>query len=174
MTNGAAVAIAIVSAVAAQPAAIDLVVVIDSDSPVENRATGDRLRDAALDGFDTRGGVAAFELTERGTSEIPSLNRDAIRDLHFTGAPRIYSGISLSVNEASEILRKNEPVREEVIRRSCPQQSVRDCGGAVHAAAMALVQDIDAAAARKGRALAGVVRSTRAKTLAGELAEHGN
>jgi len=151
------------TAVVAQPAAIDLVVIVDSDSPVLQAADADRLREAALAGVASRERLASFQLTGRGTTVVPSLDPETLRNLHFEPAAYAYSGISMSVNEAAEILRGNEPVLADLIRRSCTQAA--GCAGAVHAAAIAQSDDIDNAARQKRRALGEVARRTRARTI---------
>jgi hypothetical protein len=159
----AAVLAATAAVVFAQPASTDLVVLIDSDSPVASADRADRLRESALAGFDARPGLASFELTERGTSAIPSLHPDTLRDLHFQPSARVYSGVSMTVNEAAEILRRNEPVLADVTSRTCADSG--SCAGVVHAAALALIDDIDTIAGRKLRAFGEVARSTRARTI---------
>jgi hypothetical protein len=152
-----------VTAGLAQPVPTDLVVIIDSDSPVAQGETADRLRDAALAALDPNLRVASYQLTTGATTTIPSLDSETLRSLHFEPLQRTYSGVSMTITEAVEIQRGNEPVREDIVRRSCPQRT--GCSGLVHAAAVALVDDTDAAAAKKMHAIGEIVRSTRAKTL---------
>jgi hypothetical protein len=161
----AALAVTTAVVTAAQPAVPETAILFDSDSPVASTELVDRLRDAALAGFEARPALTLFQLTARSVTEIPGQAPDTLRALHFESPSSTYSGISLSVNEAFEILRRNEPVREDVIRRACGPQRERDCGGAVHAAAAALVKDVDAGTTRKIRLLVEFARATRARSL---------
>ncbi|MGH7804863.1 MAG: hypothetical protein ACREQJ_10985, partial [Candidatus Binatia bacterium] len=82
----------------------------------------------------------------------------------MTPARRRYGSVSLSGVEAGEILRGNEAVRDQAIARECGVQA--RCGGAVHAAAIAMVADLQLATERSLQALlAADIGSMRGATL---------
>jgi len=146
-----------------QPDTADVALVIDSDSPVAQGDRADRLRDAAVAGLGAGQRVAPFQLTEHGITAIPDLDPGTLRDLHFELRPRQYSGVSMTISEAAEILRRNEPVLQDVVQRACGDNP--GCAGLVHAAAEACMNDIDAITASKVRALGDAARAARARTI---------
>jgi hypothetical protein len=149
---------------AAQPASTDLALIIDSDSPIAETEAADRSVRAALAGIGRDAAVISFQLTARGAHRIPGEGLD-VPLVHFESVPQRYAGAALTLAEASDILRNNEAVRDAVIRRECAGRSSRECNGAVHAAAIALVEDTDSATAQKIRSSAEVARTTRARTI---------
>jgi hypothetical protein len=150
---------------AAQPVGTDLALIIDSDSPVAEAEAADRYVRAALAGIGRDAAVVSFQLTARGSRGVPGEGLDVLPLVHFEWTQPQYAGIAVTLAEASDILRNNEAVRDAVIRRACAGQSPRECNGAVHAAAVALVEDTDAATAQKVRSVAEVARTTRARTI---------
>ena len=154
-----------VALAAAQPAGTDLALIIDSDSPVAGTDAADRYVRAALAGIGRDAAIVSFQLTARGSRRIPGEGVAVLPLVHFESAPQRYAGAALTLAEASDILRNNEAVRDAVIRRECAGQSSRDCNGAVHAAAIALVEDTDTATALKLRSVADIARTTHAKTI---------
>ena len=150
---------------AAQPAGTGLALIIDSDSPVAEAAAADRYLRAALAGIGRDAAVVSFQLTARGSHRIPGEGLDVLPLVHFEPVAQRYAGAALTLAEASDILRNNEAVRDAVIRRECAGRSSRDCNGAVHAAAIALVEDADSATAHKIQSAAEVARTTRATTI---------
>jgi hypothetical protein len=160
-----AVATALALAVpSAQPAA-DLVLVIDSDSPVGDLAAADRLIAAAVSGVDRDRAVISFQLTARGASRIANCDERVVPLVHFESPAAASGRVTMSVVEASEILRKNEALRDTVIRRACGVEPSGGCAGAVHATAIANIEDADAAAIQKVRSLAEIARTTRGRTI---------
>jgi hypothetical protein len=157
----AAVAVAGVVGVSSQPPVDRIVVIIDADSPVENVAVADRIRGAALGGAEMD--ALVFQLTSLGVQFVP--DRDtAVDGIPFAFQPRTYNGVTLNISEASEILRNNEAVRDAVINRGC-QGDAAGCGGAVHAAAIALIHDTEEDTAGKIRRVIEVCRTTRPRTV---------
>ena len=79
-------------------------------------------------------------------------------------ARRRYGSVALSVAEAGEILRGNEAVRDQTIARECGAQG--RCGGAIHAAAIAMVADVQRTTERSLQALLSAdIGSMRGTTL---------
>jgi len=146
---------------AAQPASDRLAVFIDSDSPVQSAADAGRIRDAALGG----GSIDAlfFQLTSSGVTPVPDRDR-AVDGIRFDHRQRTYNGVTLTVAEALEILRNNEAVRDAVINRGCGGQA-EGCGGAVHAAAIALIDDTEQDTAHKLQSLLETCRTSRMRTV---------
>lgn len=146
--------------IVAQPASDRLAVFIDSDSPVRSAADAGRIRDAALTGgsFD----ALFFQLTSSGVKSVPDRDR-AVDSIPFDNQHRTYNGVTLTVSEASEILRNNEAVRDAVINRGCGGQA-EGCGGAVRAAAIALIDDTERDTARKLQGLIETCRASRVRT----------
>lgn len=142
----------------------DLAVVIDFDSPVANAEQATILRERALGDIDEHAQPFYFELTARSIRAVPETARQSFRSIPFSFRPPTFSGLSLSFVEASEILRKNESVRDTVIGR-CAATGTPDCGGVVHGAAIRLVADTEAASALKVRHLVEAAKSSRAKAL---------
>ena len=135
--------------------------IIDADSPVENVAVADRIRSAALGGAEMD--ALFFQLTSLGVRPAP--NRDtAVDSVPFAFQPRTYNGVTLSMSEASEILRNNEAVRDAVINRGC-RGDAAGCGGAVHAAALALIHDTEEDTAGKIRRVIETCRTTRPRSV---------
>ncbi len=66
-------------------------------------------------------------------------------------ARRRYGSVALSAAEAGEILRGNEAARDQAIARECGVQG--RCGGAIHAAAIAMVADVQRTTERSLQAL---------------------
>jgi len=142
----------------------DIVVVIDVDTPAANPENSRRLRERALAGTERDGHPVYFELTAGAIRRVPDEARDSFRGSKLPlQPPPTYNGVSLSFTEAAEILRKNDAVRDTVIRRACPTSG--DCGAAVHAAALALISDTEAASVTKLQHLASLVREHSATTL---------
>jgi hypothetical protein len=148
-----------------QPGREPVVVIVDTDGPVANAETSARLREQALARVERYGLPVYFDLTADAITPVPDNAGESFRRATFTFQPPIYAGVSLSFGEASEILRKNEAVRDAVIRRECSTSPASDCGGAVHAAATTLVTDTEGASSRKLRRLAATATSRRAATL---------
>lgn len=146
---------------APDPARIALI--LDSDSPVADRGVASRLRDVAVGGLEGPQRPPSFQLTSQGLSSIPPGAVRALEAVPLASEAPVYAGVSLSIGEAFDILRKNEAVRDTVIRRTCGARG--NCGAAVHAAATALLDDADAAATRKVRALLDVGRTAHARTI---------
>jgi len=164
--RAALVATALTAAVAAaQPTAPSVALIIDADSPVADATDADRLLSAALTEVARDAAVVSFQLTARESRRIPGDAGDTLPLVHFDPPSPQYAGIALSLTEAADILRHNEAVRDAVIRRACAGQTARDCAGAVHAAAIAAVDDADAAVTHKVRAIAEIARTTRAQTI---------
>ncbi len=135
--------------------------IIDADSPVENVAVADRIRGAALGGAEMD--AHFFQLTSLGIQSVP--NRvTALDSIPFAFQPRTYNGVTLNMSEASEILRNNEAMRDTVINRVC-QGDAAGCGGAVHAAAVALIHDTEEDTAGKIRRVIETCRTTRPRTV---------
>jgi hypothetical protein len=153
------------AAPSAQPSSTDLVIVIDTDSPIADVNAADRLVKAAVEGFDQPRTTISYQLTSRGASRIPDGDGSVIPLVHFDNRRPASERVSMTVFEASEIVRKNEATRDAVIRRECGEQPAPECGGAVHARAIAAVEDADAAALTKARALAEIARTTHARTI---------
>ena len=160
----ATVVIASVVGVSDQDSIDRLAVIIDADSPVENAGVADRIRKAALGGRGISPAPTYFHLTARGTQEVPDQD-SAIGLVRFDFRPPTLAGVSLSFAEASEILRNNEAVRDAVIRRACGGGKVGNCGGAVHAAAIAMIEDTEDTSASKIRYVVSVCRATGARTV---------
>jgi len=145
---------------AAQPASDRVAVFVDSDSPVRSAADAGRIRDAALGGgsFD----AMFFQLTSSGVKSVPDRDR-AVDSIPFDHQQRTYNGVTLTGAEAAEILRNNEAVRDAVINRGCGGQAA-GCGGAVRAAASALIDDTEQDTARKLQSLIETCRTNRVRT----------
>ncbi|HEY7059698.1 MAG TPA: hypothetical protein VH458_24350 [Vicinamibacterales bacterium] len=144
-----------------QPAAEGPAMFIDSDSPVQNAADAGRIRAAALAGGSTD--ARFFQLTSRSVQAVPDRDR-AVDSIPFEIRQHAYNGVTLTVSEASEILRKNESVRDAVINRVCGRVT-GGCAGAVHAAAIALIQDTNADTSSKIRSLVETCRTHRLRTV---------
>jgi hypothetical protein len=143
----------------------ELALVIDVDSPVANAERATRLREQALADINGPAHPVYFELTAQSIRAVPETSSDSFRKIPFSFVPPTFSGVSLTFAEASEILRKNEAVRDTVIRRVCRTSNARECGGMVHGAATMLVAETETASARKVRHLVEAATSTRARTL---------
>jgi hypothetical protein len=129
---------------ASQPEPDALAVVVDSDAPVTDAGTALLVRERALSLVELHGRAGYFDLTATSLTRVDDDQAGSFRRTPFnTQTPR-YAGVSLSVGEASEILRKNEAVRDTVIHRECSARAITDCGGAVHAAATTLLSDTEA------------------------------
>jgi hypothetical protein len=142
----AAVAIG-ASALTSQAPRTEVSVIVDADALVANAETTARLREHALAEVERYGHAVYFELNANAIRPVPADEADSFRRAVLPFQPSSYNGVSLTFAEAIEILRKNEAVRETVIRRECPMSG--DCGGDVHAAAIAMVNDTEVASARK-------------------------
>ncbi len=140
------------------PASNDMVVIVDANSPIANGEVASRLRERALADFQRGRHVIYFELTSGSITPVPESAAESFRQTSFTLTPPKYSGVSLSFNEAVEILRGNESVRDSVIRRECRASTLRSCGAGVPAAAKRLVADMEGASGRKLKHLIGVAR----------------
>jgi len=148
-----------------QPAREPVVVIIDSDGPAASAEASARLRDQALTDVDRDDHPVYFDLTSDAITPVPDSAGESFRRAAFQYRLPIYAGVSLSFDEASEILRRNEAVRDTVIRRECSRSAATDCGGAVHTAATALITDTEAASSRKLRHLVDTATSRRGATL---------
>ena len=139
--------------------------ILDSDGPVADADASARLRALALARVERYGRPVYFDLTADAITPVPDSAGESFRSAIFTFRPAMYAGVTLSFGEASEILRKNEAIRDAVIVRECAARPASDCGGAVHIAATTLVRDTESASARKLRNVAATVASLRASTL---------
>ena len=146
----------------AQPEREPVVVVVDSDGPVANADTSARLRAQALARVERYGPAAYFDLTADAITAVADDAVESFRGATFAFRTPMYAGVSLSFNEASDILRKNEAVRDAVIARECRARPAGDCGGAVHIAATTLVTDTEAASRRKLRHVLATAAARRA------------
>ena len=159
-----ATALTLWTSVVAQPTR-PLVVVIDSNSPIQDANRANELLDLATE----HAGVPIYQLTTLGTRRLSVFDIDPTatpsRVAPFSFQPSTYGFVSLTVLEASEILRGNESVRDEVIRRTCRNRPERDCGAAVHVGALALLRDIDSETAKKIRAVTDIAATSQAKTV---------
>ncbi len=153
-----------VAGIEAQPR-VPVVVILDSDGPVADAESSARLRGQALARVERYGRPVYFDLTADAITPVPDSAGESFRSASFTFRPPIYNGVSLSFGEASEILRKNETVRDAVIVRECAARPASDCGGAVHSAATTLVKDTESASARKLRQVVATATSQRAATV---------
>lgn len=130
-----------------------LIVVIDGDAPAADPAGAARLRETVLQQVDPTGAAEYFEMTSTGLVTVAADMAGEFRRTVFTVTPPTYSGVSITYPESVEVLRGNEALRDAVIARRCP--SDRDqCGGHVHAAAVAEARRAETTSARKLRALA--------------------
>src|SRR5262245_49582681 len=130
-------------ALLAQSPGAGLAIVIDSDSPIADAREADRLIEAALAGMGGDRAAVTFELTADGIRRLPAEGANALPIVHFVPRPPRHGSLALTVSEASDILRKNEAVRDGVIRRECGDPPAPECAGAVHASAIALIEDTD-------------------------------
>jgi hypothetical protein len=144
-----------------QPAVTDVAVIVDSDAPVANAGASARLREHALADVERYGRPAYFDLTASAITRVPENAGDSFRRATFAFQPPTYAGVSISFDEASEILRKNEAVRDAVIRRECVTSPDAGCGAAVHAAATTLAAETELASSRKLRHLVETATSVR-------------
>jgi lambda repressor-like predicted transcriptional regulator len=152
------------SALWSQGPRADVAAIIDVDAPVANAENSTRLRERALADAERDGHPVYFELTADAIRPVQDEARDSFRSSKLPiHPPPAYNGVSLSFTEAAEILRKNEAVRDTVIRRACPTSG--ECGAAVHAAALALTRDTEVASAAKLQHLANFARQQPATTL---------
>ena len=154
-----------VAGIQAQPARESVVVILDSDGPVADADASARLRALALARVERYGRPVYFDLTADAISPVPDSAGESFRSAIFTFRPAMYAGVTMSFGEASEILRKNEAIRDAVIVRECAARPASDCGGAVHIAATTLVRDTESASARKLRNVVATVTSLRGSTL---------
>ncbi len=161
--------IALVVAVAVGPTAQSqsgaAVLVIDSDAHVSDATAAVALRDRVASVIEAHGPVAYFDLSASSLSRVPGDETQSFRRTRFTVLAPAYGGISLSLHEALEILRKNEAVRDSVIQRECAGRRTPDCGGAVHAAAIARADDTDAASRAKLQRVTEFARTAGARVL---------
>jgi hypothetical protein len=142
----------------------DVAVILDVDAPLADPENSTQLRERALADVERNGHPVYFELTAGAIRSVPDEARESFRSSKLPiPSPPAYNGVSLSFPEAAEILRKNEAVRDTVIRRACPTSG--DCGAAVHAAALALTRDTEVASATKLQHLASLARQQPATTL---------
>ena len=142
-----------------------LMVVVDAHSPIEDANRANELLDLATRAV----GVPMYQLTTDGTHSLTVFDIDPAavpsQVTPFAFEPPTYGFVSLTLNEAAEILRGNEAVRDGVILRTCRNRSQRDCGGAVHAAAVALLRDAESETAKKIRAVTELAASRRAESI---------
>ena len=142
----------------------DVAVILDVDAPLADPENSTQLRERALADVERNGHPVYFELTAGAIRSVSDEARESFRSSKLPiPPPPAYNGVSLSFTEAAEILRKNEAVRDTVIRRACPTSG--DCGAAVHAAALALTRDTEVASATKLQHLASLARQQPATTL---------
>lgn len=151
------------AALQSQPRAREVLVIVDADAPAASAEGSARLRERVLSDVDRYGRPVYFELTSDRMRPVPEDAADSFRRAVIPFEAPTYGGVSLTFAEAVEILRKNEALRESVIRRECPVSA--DCGGAVHAAALAVVSDTEAASAKKLRHLVELATSRRGTTM---------
>jgi hypothetical protein len=143
----------------------DVAVVIDAHASAADPARAATLRAQTLDAIEAGGRTVFLELGVDRIVEVAADSSPAFRQTVFAHRRPTYGGISLSVTEATEILRRNEAVRDAVIARECAGSAARDCGGAVHAAAVALAADTEADTAAKLERLTETAISTRPRVL---------
>lgn len=117
-------------------------VVIDSGTPVGNRLVTIGTLQRLLAGLDDAGGVACFDMQAKGIEMMSNCAMESYAQSLFPEDRPRYSGVSLTLAEASAIQARNEAVRDGVINRECSDAAgAGQCGGRVHAAAVALIED---------------------------------
>jgi len=127
------------------------VLVIDLGSPLAPTAMPLLMR--LVDDAEVRGlrllRLSADSLTPMATDQM----RHEVANF-TTEAARTYGTITMGASEAAEIVRGNEARRDEVITRECKSRPRAECGGAVHAAALAAIADIQDSTERRLRIFA--------------------
>lgn len=136
-------------------------VVIDATAESADAADSTRLRQQSLEGIAGPGSIY-FELTPDTARRVPDDERDAFSRTTFDVRGPRYNGLALTVNEAVEILRGNESLRDGIIARECGNPTRPDCGGWVRAAATARVAEAEAASRKKLRRLVETLRANPA------------
>jgi hypothetical protein len=135
----------------AQPSPDALVFVVDSEERLDDAATSLRMQVLA-DAHRRAAGASFVDLTSAAVKPVPDSARDSFfLTLSSEKGRNRDPGVSVSFTEAVEILRRNEAVRDAVIRRECGATPPSSCGGSVHVAAATLVSDVEQASARKLR-----------------------
>jgi hypothetical protein len=117
-------------------------VAIDAVTPVRDRNGAIMLVEKLLARLEARGEVACFDLQAKGAEMLSSCAIESYGENLFPQEQRRLSAVSLTLREASEIERRNEAVRDRVIDRECSgQPRSSQCGGTVHASAIALLEN---------------------------------
>jgi len=129
----------------------ELVVIVDADVPAVVAQSAARLRHLALGDIDRYGHARYFRLRAQSIDAISDAEVDSFRRTVFSVQAPAYNGVAVTFAEAFEILRKNEAVRDAVVRRECAASRASDCAGTVHAAALGVVADTEASSAGKLR-----------------------
>ncbi len=133
-----------------EPAAVPAVaVVIDATAEAADASASTRLRVRLVEALDPRAAAAYVSLTPDAIRAIPEPERDSFRRTTFANALPRYNGVALTVDDAVEILRGNEAVRDAIIQRECAASPRLECGGSVRAAATERAADAEEATRRK-------------------------
>ena len=148
-----------------QPPLEGVAVIVDSDAPVANAEESARLRESTLADVERYGRPVYFNLTADSIDSVPEDAGGSFRRTAFAFRWPTYGGVSLSFDEAVEILRRNEAVRDAVIGRECSTPPAGNCARAVHVAATRLAADTEAASGRKLRRLVDTATSRRPATV---------
>lgn len=139
-----------------EPGPSAVVVLVDTDGPVADPVAAAHLREHVLGDLDLHTDPLYYDLRATTLSLVSTDARDSFRRTIFTFEPPSYGGISVSFVEATEIFRKNEAVRDSVIRRECARVRLDSCGGAVHQAAMLVLAETETTSGRKLQSIADV------------------
>ena len=148
-----------------QPAHDTLMAIVDFEAPVADIRASMHLRSQVLADAEQLAPLSYFELTAAAVSPVPESARDSFLRATPAWRPSTPAGMALTFNEATEILRKNEAVRDAVIVRACSASPAPGCGSAVHVAATTLVEDVERTSTRKLQHLVETVSSRSAATV---------
>ena len=141
-----------------------ITVIVDSEASLANGGVSAALRAQLLSQVERLGTVSYFDLTTAASKPVPASARESFLLALDSVRPRAQTGVSVTFNEATAILRKNEAVRDAVILRECSASPARGCASGVHVAATTLVDDVELAGRQKLRHLVGTA-SPRGGTL---------
>jgi hypothetical protein len=148
-----------------QPVAATVTVAIDVTAEAADAALSTNLRVRMLETSDPRAAARYVSVTPDAIRLVPADERSSFRRTTFVNPPPRYNGVALTVDDAVEILRGNQAVRDAIIQRECAASPRLECGGSVHAAATTRAADAEEATRRKLLRLVEVARAYPATTL---------
>jgi hypothetical protein len=146
--RGAALAAIVAWSYLSQPGREAVMAIVDTDASPAESDLSLSLRTQVLTHVEGLAPVTYFALTARAIDEVAASARTDFLRSRAPDRPQP-NGIALTFDEAAQILRKNEAVRDAVIVRTCSASPAPGCGSAVHVAAATLVDAVESASRQK-------------------------